>query len=167
MKIRIAGDISESIVDGPGIRYVIFTQGCPHHCLGCHNPETHDFDGGELVNIDDIIDKLKSYPYMTGITISGGEPFVQKSAVLELISKFKKLYPQKNILIFTGFTFEELLEKNDNEIDKILKTSDYLIDGRFVQELRDISLIFRGSKNQRIIDLQSTFKNKCLTMKEF
>lgn len=167
MKIRIAGDISESIVDGPGIRYVIFTQGCPHHCLGCHNPETHDFDGGELVNIDDIIDKLKSYPYMTGITISGGEPFVQKSAILELISKFKKLYPQKNILIFTGFTFEELLEKNDNEIDKILKTSDYLIDGRFVQELRDISLIFRGSKNQRIIDLQSTFKNKCLTMKEF
>ena len=82
MNIRIAGEISESIVDGPGIRYVVFTQGCPHHCVGCHNPETHDFDKGTSIDVDEICSRFAKHPYMSGLTISGGEPFAQKSAIL-------------------------------------------------------------------------------------
>ena len=84
MKIRISGTISESIVDGPGIRFVVFTQGCPHHCAGCHNPDTHDFNGGKVIDTDEMIEEMKLYPYMSGLTISGGEPFSQKTANLRL-----------------------------------------------------------------------------------
>lgn len=156
MKIRLAGEIEESIVDGPGIRYVVFTQGCPHHCNGCHNPETHDFNQGTLVDVDVLIEKMKKYPYMSGLTISGGEPFVQPSAVLELIRAYQVLYPKKNVLLFTGYTYEELRTLHQVEIDEILFRADYLIDGRFILSKRDISLVYRGSTNQRIIDLQAT-----------
>lgn len=156
MKIRLAGEIEESIVDGPGIRYVVFTQGCPHHCNGCHNPETHDFNQGTLVDVDVLIEKMKKYPYMSGLTISGGEPFVQPSAVLELIRTYQALYPKKNVLLFTGYTYEELCALHQVEVDEILFRADYLIDGRFILSKRDISLVYRGSTNQRIIDLQAT-----------
>lgn len=156
MKIRLAGEIEESIVDGPGIRYVVFTQGCPHHCNGCHNPETHDFNQGTLVDVDVLIEKMKKYPYMSGLTVSGGEPFVQSSAVLELIRAYQVLYPKKNVLLFTGYTYEELRALHQVEIDEILFRADYLIDGRFILSKRDISLVYRGSTNQRIIDLQAT-----------
>lgn len=167
MNIRIAGEISESIVDGPGIRYVVFTQGCPHHCEGCHNPETHDFNAGILSTTELILEKMKRYPYMTGLTISGGEPFTQKSAILDLTVHFKKLFPKKNILIYTGYTFEELIDKKDDTIHAILKTADYLVDGRFIQSMRDISLIFRGSTNQRIIDLKKTFSTNTIVIQNF
>lgn len=156
MKIRLAGEIEESIVDGPGIRYVVFTQGCPHHCNGCHNPETHDFNQGTLVDVDVLIEKMKKYPYMSGLTVSGGEPFVQSSAVLELIRAYQVLYPKKNVLLFTGYTYEELRALHQVETDEILFRADYLIDGRFILSKRDISLVYRGSTNQRIIDLQAT-----------
>lgn len=156
MKIRLAGEIEESIVDGPGIRYVVFTQGCPHHCNGCHNPETHDFNQGTLVDVDVLIEKMKKYPYMSGLTISGGEPFVQPSAVLELIRTYQALYPKKNVLLFTGYTYEELRALHQVETDEILFRANYLIDGRFILSKRDISLVYRGSTNQRIIDLQAT-----------
>lgn len=156
MQIRIAGEIEESIVDGPGIRYVIFTQGCPHHCKGCHNPETHDFNQGTLVDVDALMEKMKKYPYMTGLTISGGEPFAQPIAVLELIRSYQALYPRKNVLLFTGYTYEELCALHQIEIDEILSLANYLIDGRFILDKRDISLVYRGSTNQRIIDLQAT-----------
>ena len=94
MNIRIAGEISESIVDGPGIRYVVFTQGCPHHCVGCHNPETHDFDKGTSIDVDEICSRFAKHPYMSGLTISGGEPFAQKSAILSLIKGFKNIFPK-------------------------------------------------------------------------
>lgn len=167
MNIRIAGEISESIVDGPGIRYVIFTQGCPHHCKGCHNPETHDFCAGTLSTTSSILENIRHYPYMTGLTISGGEPFAQKSAIFDLTVHFKKEFPQKNILIYTGYTFEELISKKDAEINKILEIADYLIDGPFVQSKRDISLVFRGSSNQRIINLKKTLATKSIVIQEF
>ena len=91
MNIRIAGEISESIVDGPGIRYVVFTQGCPHNCVGCHNPETHDFDKGTSIDVDEICSRFAKHTYMSGLTISGGEPFAQKSAILSLIKGFKNI----------------------------------------------------------------------------
>lgn len=167
MQIRIAGTINESIVDGPGIRYVVFTQGCPHHCPGCHNPETHDFKGGTLREIDDLINEMKPYSYMTGLTISGGEPFLQKSAILRLILAFKNIFPKKNIVVFTGYTIEELEKTNDNEINQILSFIDYLIDGRFVESLRDISLIYRGSLNQRVINMKKTLEEGTVIIKDF
>lgn len=167
MKLRISGIIEESIVDGPGIRFVVFTQGCPHKCLGCHNPETHDFFKGEEIEISQITEKLKKYPYMTGITLSGGEPFSQIDAILSLILDFKTLYPHKNIIIYSGYTFEELVSKNNPSINQILYICDFLIDGKFILEKRDISLIFRGSSNQRIIDLKKTFEYNKIILKEF
>ena len=159
MKIKLSGEIKESIVDGPGIRYVVFTQGCHHHCKGCHNPETHDVNGGYFKEIDEIVEDFKKYPYMNGLTLSGGEPFLQKKEILKLILEFKILYPQKNILIFTGFNFEDLSKANDESINEILKNTDYLIDGKFILEQRDISLKFRGSTNQRIIDVKKSLES--------
>ena len=134
MNIRIAGEISESIVDGPGIRYVVFTQGCPHHCVGCHNPETHDFDKGTSIDVDEISSRFAKHPYMSGLTISGGEPFAQKSAILSLIKGFKNIFPKKNILIYTGYTFEQLKAFADPEINEILSLADYLDYG--IQHMR-------------------------------
>lgn len=167
MKLRISGIIEESIVDGPGIRFVVFTQGCPHKCLGCHNPETHDFLGGKEIDTNQIVENFKKYPYMTGITFSGGEPFSQIDAILSLILQFKNTFPSKNIVIYTGYTFEELLTKNNQTINQILSLSDYLIDGKFEINKRDISLIFRGSSNQRIIDLKKSLNENKIILKEF
>ncbi len=167
MQIRIASTIAESIVDGPGIRYVVFTQGCPHHCPGCHNPSTHDFNQGKLIEIDELINDMKKYPYMSGLTISGGEPFAQDVALLELINKYHQLYKNKNILIFTGYTYEELKEKHSNIVEEIFAKIDYLIDGRYVASLRDLSLVYRGSSNQRIIDMKKTYNNTQIVIKEF
>jgi anaerobic ribonucleoside-triphosphate reductase activating protein len=167
MKIRISGTISESIVDGPGIRFVVFTQGCPHHCAGCHNPDTHDFNGGKVIDTDEMIEEMKLYPYMSGLTISGGEPFSQKTAILRLIFDFKTLYPNKNIVVFSGYRMEELIEMDDLEVKQILDTIDYLIDGRFDLKLKDISLVYRGSSNQRIIDMKKTKQAGKIIIKEF
>ncbi len=167
MKIKLSGEIKESIVDGPGIRYVVFTQGCHHNCKGCHNPETHDFDGGYYKEIAEIIEDFKKYPYMTGLTLSGGEPFLQKTAILSLILQFKSLYPKKNIIIYTGYTFEALLNENDDVINEILNNIDYLIDGPFILEKRDISLKFKGSTNQRIIDIKKSLSENQIIIKEF
>lgn len=166
MNIRLAGIANESIVDGPGIRFVIFTQGCPHKCEGCHNPDTHSFDGGYIESIDNLVEIFKSYPYMTGLTLSGGEPFIQPTEILEVINQYKKIYPRKNIMVFTGYKYEELLRKNDDTINQILDNIDYLVDGKFVLSLRDISLHFRGSSNQRIIDVKKSKELNDIVIKE-
>ena len=126
-KIRIAGIEEESIVDGPGIRFVIFTQGCNHQCIGCHNPETHSFDGGELVDIDSIVNMIKENPLLDGITISGGEPFEQSLECSILAKKVKVL--GLSVVTYTGYTFEEILH-NKKFRDLLLQT-DLLIDGKF------------------------------------
>lgn len=157
--IRIAGVVKESTVDGPGFRYVIFTQGCPHNCTGCHNPDTHDFKGGKLVSIDKLVEDINKNPLLKGITISGGEPFMQPKQVYNLISKINK--DKHSIMVYTGFKYEDLLEKaKENEYYlKILQNTDILIDGKFVEALKDENVLFRGSTNQRAIET----KNSILT----
>lgn len=161
--IRIASLVDDSIVDGPGIRFTVFMQGCPHKCVGCHNPETHDMMGGYLEIIENIISKVKNNPLCFGVTISGGEPFAQKEELLELVKEIKKI--NKNIVIYTGYIYEDLLKKNDTTINEILNNIEYLVDGPFILSKRDLTLTFRGSQNQRFIDVKKTIlENKIITL---
>lgn len=154
--IRIAGIIRESIVDGSGIRMVVFAQGCRHKCPGCHNPETHSFDGGTLVTVDAIIEQAKRNPLLDGITFSGGEPFEQAEAFAVLAREAKKL--NLDIMTYTGYTYEYLVENavKHRGWHDLLEESDILVDGRFEMDKRNLLLRFRGSENQRIIDLNKT-----------
>ena len=158
--IRIAGIEEESIVDGPGIRLVVFTQGCSHKCKGCHNPKTHNYAGGYDMDIDDIISMVKSNPLLDGITISGGEPFEQALYASQLAKKVKAL--GLNVITYTGYTFEEIvsnLTNNDGYRELLLET-DILIDGKFEITQRDLTFPFRGSSNQRIIDVKNSIISK-------
>ncbi len=167
MQIKVSGFVKESIVDGPGFRYVIFLQGCPHKCFNCHNPQTHDFNLGYYVELDDIIEDILKNPLLRGITISGGEPFFQVKELKELIVKINNL-KKYDIFVYTGYTILELKEKNDSNINYILNNIDYLVDGRYVDSLRDLTLLFRGSKNQRIIDMKKTIiENKIIEKYNF
>lgn len=152
-RIRVSGIVEESIVDGPGLRYVVFTQGCPHHCAGCHNPGTHDFNGGYELSISHILGQIQENPLLSGVTLSGGEPFCQPEVMGILAREVKAM--KKNIFIYSGYTFEQLQEmaKQNPAIKELLILCDTLVDGRYIEELRDLELLFRGSSNQRIIDL--------------
>ena len=166
MEIRIAGTVSESIVDGPGIRYVVFTQGCPHKCEGCQNPETHDFAGGRAVDTNELYAQCVDDPLHDGVTFSGGEPFCQAEALYELGTKLKKR--GLDIMCYSGWTYEELLKKAETEefVGKLLSITDILVDGRFVSEKRSLSLKFRGSENQRLIDVQQSLKKGCAVLED-
>lgn len=160
MKIRIADIVNDSIVDGPGLRLTIFTQGCPHNCKGCHNPQTHSLDGGKIVDTSEIINSAKKNILLDGITFSGGEPFLQPEP-LAVIAKESKILGL-NIIAYTGFLFEDLI-KNEN-YSTLVNLCDYIIDGKFEESKRSLSLKFRGSKNQRIIDVKrSISENKIIT----
>ena len=167
--IRLAGIIRESITDGPGIRFVVFCQGCPHHCEGCHNQETWDFNGGKDVSIEKILDAIDQNGLINGVTFSGGEPFQQPEAFLALAKEIRKR--GLDLMIYTGYLYEDLKAKNDPNIDELIHLADYIVDGPFILEQRDISLKFRGSTNQRIIDVKETEKmadsNKIILAKEF
>lgn len=157
-KIRIAGVVRESIVDGPGLRFVVFCQGCPHGCEGCHNPATHDFRGGYDCEIEKILGAIEANPLLDGVTFSGGEPLCQPEAFLQLARQIRSRFPQQNLLIYTGYTYEELqpmCERNE-ALKELLSLCDWLVDGRYVAAQRDLTLQFRGSKNQRIIDMNAT-----------
>lgn len=149
--IRLAGVIRESIVDGPGIRFVVFVQGCPHHCEGCHNPESHDFSGGYDCEPEKILAEIKKNPLLDGVTFSGGEPLCQAAALLPLAKEIKKL--GLNLFIYTGSIFEDLLKNQNPDVMALLQEGDFLVDGPFVLAQRDLTLLFRGSQNQRILDL--------------
>mgnify|MGYP000873336685 CR=1 FL=1 len=152
MKIRIAGIISESVTDGEGLRYVIFTQGCPHHCFGCHNPKTHSFVGGYEVDTDSLKKEIFENPLLAGVTFSGGEPFCQPKPLAELAKAVRSR--GLNVWSYTGYTLEALREKNDEDINALLANLDVLVDGKFEMDLKDLTLPFRGSSNQRIIRLK-------------
>ena len=154
--IRLAGIVRESIVDGPGIRFVVFTQGCPHHCEGCHNPETHDFTGGYDCRTGKLLAEIDKNPLLRGVTISGGEPFCQPEALLELLRAVKQR--GLNLMVYTGYLYETLLEmaRERPAIGEMLLLTDLLVDGPFLLKERDLTLRFRGSRNQRIIDLTAT-----------
>lgn len=155
MEIRISGAIEESIVDGPGVRYVIFTQGCPHHCEGCQNPETHDFCGGIVVDTSALLKEIKANPLIGGVTFSGGEPFCQPKPLIEVAKEVHAM--GKNVWSFSGYTFEEILELGGDHAE-LLKNLDVLVDGKFILEEKSLSLRFRGSKNQRLIDVQKSLE---------
>ena len=158
MKLRIAGTVNDSIVDGPGIRFAIFVQGCPHNCEGCHNPQTHDFSGGEDSDTDSLLERIKGNPLLDGVTFSGGEPFCQAHALAHLGRQVKSL--GMNVITYTGYTFEELYANRDkNGWGELLEVTDYLIDGKFILAQKDWNIKFRGSTNQRYIDCQASLQS--------
>jgi anaerobic ribonucleoside-triphosphate reductase activating protein len=153
--MRLSGITPESLVDGPGLRYVIFTQGCPHQCPHCHNPETWDIDAGKEYSARQVIRLLKQQKKTKqGVTFSGGEPFLQAAGLAEVALAARQM--GWDVVTYTGFTYEELIEDANGGVKALLSASDILIDGKYVHELRDIGLTFRGSSNQRIIDLAKT-----------
>lgn len=152
--IRLAGLVHESITDGPGLRLAVFVQGCPHNCPGCHNPETHDPRGGRDITVLEIVRIYDDNPLLSGVTLSGGEPFEQAAALVPLARAIRER--GGNVISYSGYTYEQLLKraKADPTITDLLRISDWLIDGPFVQALRDLTLLFRGSSNQRILKLE-------------
>ena len=148
--MRLSGIVEESIVDGPGLRYVLFTQGCPHHCKGCHNPQTHDFEGGFPFTAEAALAQIAENPLLAGVTLSGGEPFEQARALCAVAEGVQAM--RKNVMAYTGYTFEALLARNDYWTNRLLELTDVLVDGPYVESLRDLELQFRGSSNQRLLD---------------
>ncbi|MBQ6375240.1 MAG: anaerobic ribonucleoside-triphosphate reductase activating protein [Clostridia bacterium] len=150
MRIRISGIVEESIVDGPGFRMAVFVQGCPHHCPGCHNPQTHDFDAGTAMETGDIVRLAVENPLLDGVTLTGGEPFCQSEACARIAKAVHEA--GLNVWSYSGWTYEELLEKP--ECRCLLEAVDVLVDGPFQREHRTLELRFRGSSNQRLIDVR-------------
>lgn len=162
--LRLASPLQhDSIVDGPGVRLVLWTQGCPHNCLGCHNPQTHDITTGILVDQAQLIAEIKESQLQTGLTLSGGEPFLQSEALLPIVkaAKDKRL----NIWAYSGFTFEQLLA--DSEKKALLEFVDVLVDGKFVESEKDYRLVFKGSRNQRIIDVAQSLEKKEVVLSSY
>ncbi len=153
--LRIAGIVKESITDGPGLRYTLFLQGCPHHCKGCHNEATWDYEGGEDVFIETILKDIHCNPLIKGVTISGGEPIEQWQSLLPLLTKLKAMGME--VAIYTGYTFEALL---DLGIEALLQVTDVLIDGPFIEEEKTLMVPFKGSMNQRILHMEESLKQR-------
>ncbi|MCR5813729.1 MAG: anaerobic ribonucleoside-triphosphate reductase activating protein [Desulfovibrio sp.] len=156
--LTLAGIEEESIVDGPGLRFVVFTQGCPHHCKGCQNPQTHPFEGGKAYSIEDLLSCYDENPLLDGMTFSGGEPFAQAEALAVLAEGVHKR--GGTIVTYTGYTYETLRQRIHHDGDchhwqHLLDETDLLIDGPYVEKLRDLDLLFRGSSNQRLLDKKS------------
>ena len=154
MNIRIAGTVNDSIVDGPGYRYTIFAQGCPHHCPGCHNPQSHDFEGGRVTDTDTILRQVRENPLLDGITLSGGEPFCQPEACRALAEAARDL--GLSVWCYTGFTWEKLMQEADPARLALLEAVDVLVDGPFILAQKSLELKFCGSRNQRLIDVKKT-----------
>ena len=154
MNIRIAGTVNDSIVDGPGYRYTIFAQGCPHHCPGCHNPQSHDFEGGRVVDTETILRQVGENPLLDGITLSGGEPFCQPEACRALAEAARDL--GLSVWCYTGYTWEKLMQEADPARLALLEAVDVLVDGPFILAQKSLELKFCGSRNQRLIDVKKT-----------
>ena len=156
--LDLSGIVSDSIVDGPGIRTTIFSQGCPHHCPGCHNPETWAFGCGTQLSVEDIVAIVKSNPLCRGVTFSGGEPFAQAAGFAKLAELLKE--KGYEVASYSGYTFEELLEGSEDQ-RKLLETIDILIDGPFLLAQKSLEIAFRGSRNQRILDVKKSLAAGC------
>lgn len=150
--LRLAGIAEDSIVDGPGLRLTLFTQGCPHHCPGCHNPETHAMEGGALYPLEAIVARYAENPLLAGVTFSGGEPFLQAGALARLAARIHA--HGGTVVTYTGYVYETLAARaaRDADVARLLDATDLLIDGPYVQALRSLDLPFRGSSNQRLLD---------------
>lgn len=151
--LSLSNIITDSIVDGPGIRTTIFSQGCPHHCPGCHNPSTWAFEGGTEMTAETILAIVQSNPLSKGVTFSGGEPFAQAKDFSELAYLLKQ--KGYEVASYTGYTFEQLIHGTPDQL-LLLQNIDILIDGPYLQEQRSLTISFRGSKNQRILDVPAS-----------
>ena len=154
--IRLAGIIPESYTDGTGVRCTLFMQGCAHRCEECHNPETWDFNGGALYNIDKLVNLILEDPLLDGITFSGGDPMYSPRQVIQVVDKVKERNPNLNFWLYTGFTYEQCL--NNPDMKEVLSKIDVLVDGPYMKSCRSLSLKFRGSSNQRIIDTKKSLE---------
>lgn len=165
MTIRLASLIHDSIVDGEGLRSVVFTQGCPHNCPGCHNQASIPYDGGTVLDIDVVIDDILARD-LKKVTFSGGEPMIQAKALYQIAKVLKE--HDYNLWSYTGYTMDALLKHRDPYVRKLLETLDILIDGRFILAERSIATLFRGSRNQRIIDVpKSLAANKPIVASQY
>ncbi len=162
MLIRIAGIVPESIVDGPGFRFAVFTQGCFHDCPGCHNPETHDPNGGKAVTVESLLDAMKKNQLLDGLTLSGGEPFLQVEPCVRLAAEARAM--GLSVWAYSGHTFEELAA--DPEKRRLLEACDVVVDGPFVLGERTLEKRFRGSKNQRVIDVKKSLERGEIVLEE-
>lgn len=158
--MKIAGFYDESISNGLGWRAVLFVSGCPHHCPGCHNKEAQDFNYGEEFNEEEILKRIKENSILNGITISGGEPLCKENipGVLKFIKDVKEIRPEFNVWCYSGYTLDQLIDRNDEETNECLNQIDVLVDGKFVEAKKDPTLKFRGSSNQRILDLKPSLQ---------
>lgn len=152
LKVQVAGITKGSVVDGLGIRTVVYFQGCPRHCPGCHNPETIPTQGGRELTVAQLVEEIMATitPLTKGVTFSGGDPLLQGEALLEVLKLLKEQQLPLDIWVYTGYTWEEIKHL------PALALVDVLVDGPFVESQRDISLAFRGSSNQRLIDVPKT-----------
>ena len=150
--MRIYGLVQDSIVDGPGMRFVCFVQGCPHHCPGCHNPNSHDPNGGTEMTTDEVIEQMLSNPLTDGLTLSGGEPFEQAEDCFVIAKAAHEI--GLNVWCYTGYTMEHLRDNGTDAQRALLAEVDVLVDGRYIEDLRSLTLPWRGSSNQRVIDMK-------------
>lgn len=155
--MRIAGTVQDSIVDGPGFRFTVFTQGCSHHCPGCHNPQTHNPSGGTEHTVEELLERMRSNPLTDGLTLSGGEPFEQPEDCLLLAQGAHE--SGLNVWSYTGYLFEFLRDQGTEAQKALLRELDVLVDGPFLLEQRTLSLPWRGSRNQRVIDVPKSLEN--------
>jgi anaerobic ribonucleoside-triphosphate reductase activating protein len=150
--LRILNIVEDTMVDGPGFRTSVYCAGCRHACKGCHNPQSWNFDGGRLMTVGEIMRIVEADPFTRGVTFSGGDPMYQAAGFAELARQIHRR-TQKDVWCYTGFVFESLIHDDQREL---LAEVDVLVDGPFVLSLRDETLLFRGSSNQRIIDVQTS-----------
>lgn len=165
---NIAGINFESIVDGDGVRVVIFFSGCNHHCRGCHNPESHDFNIGKPFTLEiqeQIAEYIRETPFISGVTLSGGDPMYSAEDILPFLRELKKLSPASTIWVYSGFTYEEIVA--EPSMRGLLDMCDVLVDGPFILEQRDVTLSYRGSRNQRIVDIQKSQETGQLILYQF
>lgn len=156
MRFRLSGMVNDSIVDGPGLRLAVFMQGCPYDCPGCQNPQTHDPMGGREADTEEVREKLKRNPLLDGLTLSGGEPLMQPEAARELAAMAKEM--GLNVWCYTGNTFENLLKEAKPAVLEALRQIDVLVDGPFIAAQKSLDLLFRGSKNQRLVDVPKSLE---------
>ena len=160
--MRIAGTVSESIVDGPGLRLTVFTQGCPHRCPGCHNPQTHDFDGGQDIALDTLLKDMCKNPFVKGVTFSGGDPLypANREQIGALAQEIRARFPDKTIWLYTGYRFEQITDL------PFLAAIDVVVDGPCIAAQKDTQLHWRGSANQRVIDVARTLETGAVCLHE-
>lgn len=156
-KVRVSGIVKHSLVDGPGIRCTVFFQGCPHNCPGCHNPDTHAPDGGTETDVEDVIQTIRKAKFLDGITLSGGDPFLQPLAVKRIADAAHQM--GLNVWAYSGWTFEQLVDGTlGNVTADAVRSVDVLVDGPFILEKKSDTCLYRGSTNQRLIDVQNSLK---------